>query len=225
MNIKKTIEQIAGAGALLVLSAGIAHANVLTNPSFELPSFAGVEEAGAGNGWTAFGGGTFRIQGAPIGPAGAYDGDVVVKVFGESGMYQEFLGLNPTDTVTGTAWVLNDSIGSEALSGGQIAGVNLEWLTDGTPNGIVSFGSTIDANTPLDVWTQIGVVDAPVPAGGTNGVRLTLITGPFAGQPAGGAPRFDAASLEVQPIPVPAAVWLFGSGLIGLVGLARRRKA
>jgi len=28
-----------------------------------------------------------------------------------------------------------------------------------------------------------------------------------------------------SPIPVPAAVWLFGSGLIGLIGLARRKKA
>ena len=30
--------------------------------------------------------------------------------------------------------------------------------------------------------------------------------------------------VTVQPIPVPAAVWLFGSGLLGLVGIARRRK-
>ena len=29
----------------------------------------------------------------------------------------------------------------------------------------------------------------------------------------------------VEPVPVPAAVWLFGSGLLGLVGVARRRKA
>lgn len=28
----------------------------------------------------------------------------------------------------------------------------------------------------------------------------------------------------VQVIPVPAAVWLFGSGLLGLIGVARRRK-
>ena len=28
-----------------------------------------------------------------------------------------------------------------------------------------------------------------------------------------------------DPVPVPAAVWLFGSGLIGLVGVARRRKS
>lgn len=30
---------------------------------------------------------------------------------------------------------------------------------------------------------------------------------------------------QVSPVPVPAAVWLFGSGLIGLVGVARRKKA
>jgi len=30
---------------------------------------------------------------------------------------------------------------------------------------------------------------------------------------------------SVQPVPVPAAVWLFGSGLLGLVGIARRKKA
>ncbi len=28
----------------------------------------------------------------------------------------------------------------------------------------------------------------------------------------------------VNVVPVPAAVWLFGSGLIGLAGLARRKK-
>lgn len=26
-------------------------------------------------------------------------------------------------------------------------------------------------------------------------------------------------------IPVPAALWLFGSGLLGLIGVARRKKA
>jgi len=32
------------------------------------------------------------------------------------------------------------------------------------------------------------------------------------------------ATTSVSAVPVPAAVWLFGSGLIGLVGVARRKK-
>ena len=35
----------------------------------------------------------------------------------------------------------------------------------------------------------------------------------------------DSAWVGAGVIPVPAAVWLFGSGLIGLVGVARRKKA
>ena len=31
-------------------------------------------------------------------------------------------------------------------------------------------------------------------------------------------------SLTFTPVPVPAAVWLFGSGLLGLIGFARRKK-
>jgi len=49
--------------------------------------------------------------------------------------------------------------------------------------------------------------------------------GPFSGFNA----NFDMTSVTVtnittSTIPVPAAVWLFGSGLVGLAGVARRRK-
>ena len=30
---------------------------------------------------------------------------------------------------------------------------------------------------------------------------------------------------RVRVVPVPAAVWLFGSGVLGLIGLSRRKKA
>lgn len=46
----------------------------------------------------------------------------------------------------------------------------------------------------------------------------------------GGPDRADWTDYEAQytslaPVPVPAAVWLFGSGLIGLVCVGRRKKA
>lgn len=37
--------------------------------------------------------------------------------------------------------------------------------------------------------------------------------------------RFKITSLTATVVPVPAAVWLFGSGLLGLVGIARRKAA
>ncbi len=36
---------------------------------------------------------------------------------------------------------------------------------------------------------------------------------------------FGGASYTVTAVPVPAAVWLFGSGLVGLAGVARRKVA
>ena len=37
-------------------------------------------------------------------------------------------------------------------------------------------------------------------------------------------PTYGTATINVSAVPVPAAAWLFGSGLIGMVGIARRRK-
>ena len=33
----------------------------------------------------------------------------------------------------------------------------------------------------------------------------------------------DTVGASVQVVPVPAAVWLFGTGLIGLIGFAKRK--
>ncbi|MFA7387321.1 MAG: PEP-CTERM sorting domain-containing protein [Thiohalobacteraceae bacterium] len=52
----------------------------------------------------------------------------------------------------------------------------------------------------------------------------------FAGKPDGvppdfaGKPDLDEGGLDDTPaVPVPAAVWLFGSGLLGLIAVARRK--
>lgn len=41
--------------------------------------------------------------------------------------------------------------------------------------------------------------------------------------PLASQPTFIGATVTVGAVPVPPAVWLFGSGLLGLIGVARRR--
>ena len=36
--------------------------------------------------------------------------------------------------------------------------------------------------------------------------------------------EFVSGSISPAVVPIPAAAWLFGSGLLGLIGMARRKK-
>jgi len=101
--------------------------------------------------------------------------------------------------------------------------------TVGTADGIMHF--TIGAN-------QIaGIIDFAWSA--TTGIRVVNVwdinadgslsyaavpgmeNGPFPAY----NPGFELTGAGlVSPVPLPAAVWLFGSGLIGLIGIAKRKK-
>jgi len=73
--------------------------------------------------------------------------------------------------------------------------------------------ATVSSNDCNDS-TDVGAV-GPVPG-------CAMLTAPFPNQ----TPSFSGEIVPVAPpVPVPAAVWLFGSGLLGLVGVARRKKA
>jgi hypothetical protein len=49
-------------------------------------------------------------------------------------------------------------------------------------------------------------------------ITHTQLDGAFAGMT-------SVVTMQISQVPVPAAVWLFGSGLLGLLGVARHRKA
>jgi len=76
------------------------------------------------------------------------------------------------------------------------------------------WGATSNIPVVLD-WGVSGSV-WETQDGDSNGIPGTAMTaGPFTGF----SPYF-----KVNTVPIPAAAWLFGSGLLGLVGVARRRR-
>jgi len=111
------------------------------------------------------------------------------------------------------------------------AGDDLVLFEIGAPD---NFSVTI-GGTNLDLATsdtgfqnsdpaQLNAVAIDLSAFGVaNGAVVTQVT---VGFNAGGATFALAGALapSMSPVPVPAAVWLFGSGLLGLAGFARRRK-
>ena len=54
--------------------------------------------------------------------------------------------------------------------------------------------------------------------------QIELAMGEIDSSDPGGFAGSYTAILTVQPIPEPGAVWLFGSAIVWLVGVARRRK-
>lgn len=69
-------------------------------------------------------------------------------------------------------------------------------------------GMTWDGGLTYYTDSSYALVSAP------DDYRITFTDGVTTGR---------TLAIDVAPVPVPAAVWLFGSGLLGLVGFARRR--
>ena len=212
----KYVQGLVAIAATVLMASTASAVNLLANPGFENPSTSpGVEYFGA-PGWTDFGGTTFTINNAVVGPAGPHGGTQALKVFAFGGVFQQFAASAGQQWDAGV-WALNDT--ADLMANSQLAAINIEWIDAGNNSIGVAFGPTITALTPSNVWQNLTV--SGVAVAGTAFARIVLITGDFAGPNGfGGAPRFDDASFSV--VPVPAAVWLFGSAL-GLLGVARRK--
>jgi hypothetical protein len=244
--------QIVVTGALLALSAGVAQANQLTNGGFETDDASGGNIGGA-TGWTTFGSVFTTANDGPNSAPVSRDqpGDQSILMFGPfvpgdaSGAFQSF-AVTPGLGVTLEAWVMNwvgdpfQNLGILQLtfwdgangSGNQVGG-NIEQFADtlGTP-GYVDL-SVIQDGAEVTDWTQM-LVSGVVPAGAVS-AKAFLLHVQLGDTPFGGSLYWDyvcTGSLEdcrdddVPPeVPIPPSVWLFGSGLLGLVGMARRKKA
>ncbi|NOX09279.1 MAG: peptidylprolyl isomerase [Gammaproteobacteria bacterium] len=96
---------------------------------------------------------------------------------------------------------------------------NTEVLGSSNSGGYAVFGQVL--GNGMDIVDAI----AGLPTWGAYGVSPSIPVvdfSPFIGF------QYDdlviVNSISVVPIPIPAAIWLFGSGLVGLIGFSRRRK-
>lgn len=134
----------------------------------------------------------------------------------------------PVATSYSQALVTDASMGYSWESDGNIEISNVQW--QGTINGVTVssiFGSGINIDsgtTPLN-GTVSTMADPSVPFLHDAGGTITSLGMIFSFDLSTGDTIDFNALLDITPVPVPAAAWLFGSGLFGLVGLARRRRA
>lgn len=112
---------------------------------------------------------------------------------------------------------------------------NIDDFNGGTGTGTNFVPNPPNSNTIYDSFTT-GTATASagdISGAAYDGTSAILVKAGTVGSQWGGF--FGASYYEVwnvqftktadlPPIPIPAAVWLFGSGLIGLVGVARRKK-
>lgn len=140
------------------------------------------------------------------------------------------------NTVTGT--------GSQTvLEFGNFTDVNLNFFTNGIPGlalvldrlafAGVSVSLPFTNSDPSDCFNLVGSFCSPDAGGATRlGADGPIIpnVGNVNGALYGGAPDFLAQTdfsspIATSVIPLPGAAWLFGSALVGGLGMARRRRA
>lgn len=211
-NMKKT-----AIAAALLLTVGSVNAATVTS----LDVASGVFSMNA-----PIGSGGDSAIGAHVINMGAYQGDEAVIATGDgtSGYVTWDFGFFGPVTNFSTAASIQDGVPSgNSVPGG---GPAITAVTDDVAGSI-----TVDLSSFFANWngTSFSQGDA-----GTVGT-YDAVTGDFflswskliVGGSFGGKTGYWelAGTANVSAVPVPAAVWLFGSGLVGLAGIARRRKA
>lgn len=98
-------------------------------------------------------------------------------------------------------------------------------ISTGTINNSAGTVDAILVNTFSPVTGDFEVASIQFRAVGTGSSALSLTEyalNPWASGAGAINPDFVDGTVNVSSVPVPAAVWLFGSGLLALTGLARR---
>ena len=215
-----------------VLDTSLAGVNATIGPSGTLSAFLAANPL-SGDAWTVLGG---QYSGATSAssptPAATKNAGKAFGVFTsvnvpanvggiQLGGFQSFLGGMQGDVTTPI-----DGMGLHPLAScGALcdfsSGVSAS-TTGGTP---ASSKYAVFANNLDDRATAIGSSIAlyGLTGNGTTGTVESYILG--SAKLSSNGTLTLTGNGTTAPVPLPAAVWLFGSGLMGLVGVSRRRKA
>jgi hypothetical protein len=102
------------------------------------------------------------------------------------------------------------------------AEINGQWAADNDATDIILNGVSLGLSTTGEYknWTDF-VINSGFIAG-VNTLQFVVHNNPWSGGENPTGLRVDMAGTATV-VPVPAAVWLFGSGLLGLIGYSRRK--
>lgn len=168
------------------------------------------------------------IQGVATGQGGASQGDVVLSKYSDynnadqlgsyvaASTYQEQT-IGAGDVGSTWRFSYDAKMGNIEADSSAFAYI----LTQDFVDAGESFNSNDSTNLPVE-WLRYSVDMVITPD--MVGDNLTFGFGAISTEYNGSGVFYDNLSFAQVVVPVPAAVWLFGSGLVGLVGLARRRK-
>ncbi len=217
-SILPTASLVNGAGATLDTTT-LAGINATLSATPALQAFLAANPA-AGDGWTlesAQYSGAFA--GASPNNANSKNAGKAKSVFTSPGTPQNI------QQTTLAAWQGGLLGGIENDLTGPIDGVGIAALLTSKESTAVTYGTAAASKYGMyQPTSDLATVDGTAIKlygftgdGDTNAVQsYTLGTASLAAN--------GTLTIKGSPVPLPAAVWLFGSGLMGLVGISRRRK-
>ena len=215
--------------AVSLLCTGASAANLLLNGGFESPDASGGDVPGApGAPWAGFNDPGNRFTTQTVARSGLQS----LKMFGPFDFIGGGIGGTQKvaaatgDTFVAEIYARNDS--SDPIQGNNFGVYKIEYLDAGmnlVSGGILGVdvfeSNPINASTPQDEWTLLGVGTAPAPVGTAfaQAVIVQVQLGDGQDNFVGGSIFWDDASLENRQIPEPSGLALTGlASVAGVLG-------